>query len=593
MSELAANTVRFETIPERFFLSASRFKDKTAIMYKEDKQWKNLSYDELTEKVIDLTVGLIGIGMAKGDRAAILSENRLEYYISELAIGACGAATVPIYTNSSLEQAEYILKNSCAKFLFASDDESIQKKLSRIKLSILENLTIVGLTLKKDDRFKQSIGELISRASGMPAKDEFFRRLRTVSSDDLATIIYTSGTSGNPKGVMLTHENIVSNAVSAVGILPIDRHSLNISLLPLSHALEKTCSFFIFLFQGATIAILDNLNNLSKTLKEIAPTHLIGVPKLFEAIYNQIFKEINKKGAIKRKVYDIGIKSAVEVFNAKLSKKQPRLTKRILTNTINQIAFNKIREALGGRLKLLISGGAPLPVYLSEFFNAIGIPIIEGYGLTEAAPVVSCNNPEYNRPGSVGVPVSGVAVRIGADGEIMVKGPNVMKGYYNDHDATSEVIDTEGWLHTGDIGSIDEAGFITITGRKKELIVTNGGKKIFPHNIESRLLSNPFIKQAVVLGEGRDYLCALIVPDRDNLEAKGYPKNDLSSFEAMVADEISKINSSLSNYEKIRKFKILDRDFSIESGELTPTFKLRRSFIIEKYRDILREIYGS
>jgi len=462
---IETNTAVFKaTIPELFFRSANESFYKPAIYYKEEGLLKNITYGELSQKIVDLSIGLIKNGLQKGDKVAILSENRLEYYICELSVLSCGGIVVPLYINADPSQLETILKNSEAKFLFVSPQERILNKLPKINPNIGPKQFI--LTQNNAPNNSTSIKDLIDLGAKEESKEQIFLRLKDLAESDLAAIIYTSGTHTDPKGVMLTHANIISNAKGALEVLTVDRNSLNISLLPLSHALEKTCSFYIFLFQGAAIAICDNLNSLPETLREIAPTHIIGVPKLFESIYENIIKEINRKSSIKRKFFDTGIKKAIKSYKENGSKKPAGLASKLVLKTLNRFAFEKIKGSMGGKIKVFLSGGAALPNHISMFFNAIGIPLLESYGLTEASPVVSCNTTEKNKIGTVGHPLRNIQVMISQDGELLVKGPSVMKGYFKDEIATKEAIDEKGWLHTGDLGAIDEEGFITITGRK-------------------------------------------------------------------------------------------------------------------------------
>ena len=568
-----------KTIPEVFFQTASLFSSNAALSFKSAGHWESLTYNDLLRDVISLASALLMRELNTGERVCILSENRYEYYVTELAVMAAGGVVVPLYTNSTPSQISYVINHSEAGFIFCTENESTLKKLNEIKGQLSKSIKAVFFKDINDKKNTLTFDKLIFEGKSSQSRNRLFKTLRNIDPDDLATIIYTSGTSGDPKGVMLSHRNIVANSISALDALPINSSSVNLSILPLSHAFEKTCGFFIFLFSGARICLLDNMGALSKSLNEVRPTHLLGVPKLFESMHDQICKQISKKSFILRAVFFSGLRSSIKTIRGAGS-----FLNKTFSLGARKLLFDKIKKSLGGRLELLISGGAALPVHISEFFSALNIPIVEGYGLTEASPVVAVNRVYKNRIGTVGKAVRGVEIRIAGDGEILVKGDNVMKGYYKDEKSTGEVLN-DGWLYTGDIASLDPDGFISIVGRKKEIIVTRGGKNISPLKIESNILSCPYIKQTVVIGDNRDYMTALIIPE-GNIKEK--PR-----IREIIDNHIKELNSGLSNYEKIRKYKILDKEFSIGSGELTPTFKIKRKVVEKNFSHIIKEMYGS
>lgn len=564
------------TIPEVYFRMASLYSSNDAISYRSDARWVSVKYDQLSSDILSIASALINRGMARGDRVCILSENRYEYYVTELAVMSAGGVVVPLYTNSTPGQIAYVINHSEAKFLFSTEHEPTLKKLNSIKNDLSTSIKAIFFKAVGTKKKGLTFDGLIAEGKSSKLRETLLKNLKDITSDDLATIIYTSGTSGDPKGVMLSHRNIISNSISAMDALPITSSSVNLSILPLSHAFEKTCGFFIFLFSGAKICLLDNLGSLAKTLKEVRPTHLIGVPKLYESIHDQVCRQMSKRSLPVRSLFFSGLRSAIKAI-----RNEATALDRIKKLAAG-IIFRSIKRNLGGRLELLISGGSALPVHVAEFFTALKIPIVEGYGLTEASPVVSVNRVGNSRIGTVGTALKGVDVKVASDGELLVKGYNIMKGYYKDGKATQSVI-AKGWLYTGDIARLDPEGFISIVGRKKELIVTRGGKNISPVKLESALLSSPLIKQAVVIGDNRDFMTAIIVPDgRIDPEAR-----------ERIDAHIKEINKGLSNYEKIRRYKVSDREFTIDSGELTPTFKLKRKIIEKNFKDIIGSMYGS
>jgi long-chain acyl-CoA synthetase len=574
------------SIAELFLNRAQSFAQNRAIIYRKEGKWEKASYKLISEKIVCLANSLKGLGINKGDRVAILSENRIEYYITELAIMAVGAVAVPLYISAAPSQISYVLYHSGSKLLFVSDSSQAVTKLSKIKNQMNKDLVAVMFS---DTTDVSSIGTFKTLTAEI-TEDEYVsikNGLKKIFPYDTATIIYTSGTSGDPKGVMLTHKNILANVNSSLSILPVNSRSTCISLLPLSHSFEKTCGFLLFFLIGASIAICDNYANLPNNLKELSPTHIIGVPKLFETMEQNILREVYKKPVLLQKFFKISLEASRKLFLCSVDNNAPPTSALIsfLAAVGTKTFFSRIKKSLGGKLELFVCGGSRLKPGTNEFFNSIGIKTVEGYGLTEASPVVSCNRVDANRIGTVGKAIPGVLVKTSESNEILVRGDNVMRGYYKDDESTAKVIDDEGWLHTGDMGLIDKYGFITITGRIKEIIVTRGGKNIAPQRIESMLTEDPCIKQVFVAGEDRDYLTALIVPSYDTPAGEYDLKQKIDSH-------VKTVNSNLSNYEKIRRYRILEKDFSIESGELTPTLKVKRFAVEKKYGDIIRDMYA-
>jgi long-chain acyl-CoA synthetase len=566
-----------------------------------DGAWRAISSRALENEVRAAALGLSALGIGEFDRVGLLSENRPEWTIADLATLSLGAADVPIYATQTPRQVAYILNDAGIEVLFISGRAQYER-LAETLISIPRLRAIIAF-----DRFEAADPRLLAYADllarGRDSDPAHFEALSArVTPDHLATLIYTSGTTGDPKGVMLTHANIVSNVKANVEIIPLDASSIVLSFLPLSHSFERT-AFYLFLHCRATIYYAQSVEAVAADLAEVRPHFMTSVPRLFEKIYARAMDRAGGgwRGRISQWAVEVGREWAARASRGRPI--DPWLAAR--HRLADRLVFAKWRAALGGRIRYLISGGAPLSIDLAEVFYAAGMPILQGYGLTESSPVITANRPDANRLGSVGRPVAGVKVRINPDGEILCAGPNVMRGYYNrpaETAAALEEVDGVVWLHTGDIGHLDEDGYLYITDRKKDLLKTSGGKYIAPQPIENAIRQSRFVSQVVVIGDDRKFPSALIVPEMNQLRSyaahKGIAYRDPSELlsDPRVLDlferQVAKFTSDLAPYERIKAIALLPSELTVESGELTPTLKVRRRHVVEKYKALIDHLYA-
>lgn len=593
------------TLNELFNAAVDRYRESELLRFKRAEAWKSLSFGEAARRVRELSLGLYSLGLRDGDRVAIWSENRPEWNLSDLAVLALGAVDVPIYSTQARNQVEYILADSGAKAIFVSsaflsDALAIRERLSSLKLIICFD--------KVSDAEAEAgvidVERLIKQGRELfGTKPALYESLwRAAKSDDLATLIYTSGTTGNPKGVMLTHRNLTANVMNSYRWLKLEgRRDQALTYLPFSHIFERAV-WYLYVHCGAVVAYAESIDKVAENLKEIRPTALTSVPRMFEKIYAKMVERGISAGFPKKQIFlwslDIGRRWAEKKDRNEVIGSVLALEHRLA----DALVFKKLREAVGGRIRVFISGGAALAPEIDYFFAAAGLKILQGYGLTETSPVISCNTEERNRVGTVGPVIDGVTVNIAEDGEILVKGDTVMHGYYNRPGDTEEAFTADGWFRTGDIGHIDKDGFLVITDRKKELIKTSGGKYIAPQQIESLLKSSRFISQVVVIGNGRKFASALIVPNMEmirsyaKMKGIGAASDDELLSNPRIVDliqrQVDKYTESLSKYEKIKRVALLGEELTIEGGELTPTLKPRRKVIDEKYARVIDQLYA-
>lgn len=594
----------YKSIPDMLRQNAVRFQGKLALKYRKQGRYVTLSYDALYDRALMVARGLKKMGIKPGDRVAILSENRAGWVIADLGILSIGAVVTPIYPTNTPEQIEYVLQHSAARIVFVSNKFQYTKLL-KIRESIPQVELVVSFERFLGDNslpvctFYQlsEIDEQITEDE----KKELEADIDRIEPDDLLTLIYTSGTTGVPKGVMLSHNNILTNnKYLSEQSGAVEENDVLLSFLPLSHILERSVGYYMTLRNGALMVFADSVEKIPENMMEVNPTVMVSVPRLFEKIYHRIYENVHRSSLLKRNLFHWAVEVGKQFVAEKIMhKKTPALLK--LKHAIaDRIIFSKIRGRFGKRMKLCCCGGAPLDKTLNEFFWAIGIPIYEGYGLTETSPAVSFNNEQHIRFGSVGVALTNTEIKIAADGEILVKGPQVMLGYYNNPEATAEVME-DGWFKTGDVGHLDD-GFLYITDRKKELIITAGGKNIAPQPLENELKMDKYISSVMVYGDKKPYLVALIVPNMERVvdfaRAKHIRYVDLDDLVMHRAVyklyelRLEEINAKLAQYETIKKFALLPRDFSVDGGELTATMKLRRKIICEKYKHKIEELYA-
>ncbi len=597
--------VAFHTIVEMFVNLTDTYAptDRPVLMYKKQGVFSRLGYAELRERVACFSHGLAGLGIKRGDRIAILSENRPEWVIADQASLALGCVDVPIYPSQTAKQIEYILADCSASAVIVSNTFQLTKvlKIAGDVRSLKHIIMMNDLPAEAPATVHVFASILEQGRDGHRRDPDFLRKAAAdTKPSSLATIIYTSGTTGNPKGVMLSHANFVSNVSASAQCIPINDTDLLLSFLPLCHVFERMAGYYTAMSCGATIAYAESIETVAENLLEVKPTIVCSVPRLFERIYTRIARKIEKDPPTTRRIFywAVGVGRA---FQSARKRRGVGIALRAKHALADRLVFEKLRARTGGRIKFFVSGGAALPRELGEFFEAVGITIIEGYGLTESSPVISCNRPDEYRFGSVGKAIPGVEVRIADDGEILTRGAHIMLGYYNNRKATEEAVDREGWLHTGDIGMIDEHGFIYITDRKKHLFVSSGGKNIAPQPIENLFAGAEFIDQFVLIGDKRMFLSALIVPDFDALkeyaDAHGIHYTDKSELarnaeiHRLIEQKIQETQKDLANFEKVRKFALLDHQLSIENGEMTPTMKIRRKAVEERYKDLIESMY--
>ena len=526
--------------------------------------YRAMSTDEFADRVLRTATVLAARGVGEGDRVVILSYNRPEWAIADFATLLLGAVSVPIYSTLPPDQVEFILNDCGAKLVFAENAGQLRKFSGRPAI-------------------------VFDPADGAPALDDLLKDAKPASVDELrarakaidpqatATLIYTSGTTGQPKGVMLTHANLVSNLLATCRVIRFEETDVALSFLPLSHSFERIVDYGFF-YMGATIAYAESTDTVPQNIAEVRPTQMAAVPRVYEKFHAKILDGVKQKSPLGQSVFRWAVSVGKLAAMFRQRGEGVPLGLRFRRWIAHTLVFRKVHARLGGRMRVMVSGSAPLSGEIIEFFWGIGLPILEGYGLTETSPVISCNSENAARPGTVGRVIPGVEVKIAADGEILCKGPNVMKGYYNRPEETASVIQ-DGWFATGDIGEFTKEGFLRITDRKKDLLKTSGGKYIAPQPIEGRLKLQPGVANAVVIGDGRKFPSVLLVPvpgaTRDQLEAA-----------------VTEVNKTLAHHEALKKFQVVEKDFTIEGGELTPTMKVKRRVVAKKYAELIETMYA-
>jgi long-chain acyl-CoA synthetase len=581
------------------FLKAASYNKPDCLLSKIGGTYQPISTAELVDRVRRLSKALLELGVERGDRVALMSENGPHWPTVDFATLCAGAVLVPVYPTLLPDQASYIAGNCGAKVVVAETAAHLEGFLANIdKLPDVRHFVLIKGT--SSDPRVITLDKLIEKGAGAdPA--EFEARARAVQPDDLATFIYTSGTTGTPKGVMLTHRNIASNVSSGLSVLNLDRNFVVLSFLPLSHSFERTVDYCYFL-EGCTIAYAESVALVSQNMAEVKPHVFVSVPRVYEKVYSKVQEGVAAGSPIKQKLFAWAVGVGRQALPYRLKRRKPPGFLGIQLGLADKLVFSKIKARLGGRFEFAISGGAPLARDIAEFFWGAGLPIYEGYGLSETSPVISVNTREHVKMGAVGQPIPGVEVRIAEDGEILSRGPNIMKGYWGMEKETAEVIDAEGWFHTGDIGEVDAEGFLRITDRKKELIINAYGKNVAPAPIENTLKGSRFIGQAVVIGDRRKFLAALLVPDFEALkpwaEKQGIGAADNEKLIAdpkvreLIGKEVTAVNANLAGFEKIVAWELLPNEFTLETGEITPTLKVKRRVINQKYGHVIDRLYA-
>jgi long-chain acyl-CoA synthetase len=584
-----------QTLIGIFLDAVSTYRKPDQFMRKGADGWEAVAAERAASDVECLALGLHDLGVAKGDRVALLSENRYEWAATDLAILALGGVTVPIYPTLTGQQARWLIDNCGARVAVVSN----RSQLEKLPAATVAAVVMDPVAERPDVR---TLAAVLERGRALRAERPraFAEAAGAVDPEDLATIIYTSGTTGEPKGAMLTHRNIASNVWACLEVADLGPGDRCLSFLPLCHIFERMAGLYAMLARGVSIAYAESMETVAPNALEVRPTVLCGVPRFYEKVHARVLENAAREPRLRRAIFHWGLRAGRRRAQAHFARRRLAPHQAVLARVADRLVGAKIRARVGGRLRFCISGGAPLPAPLLEFFFAVGIPIQEGYGLTETSPVICLNPPGKEKPASVGPPIPGVEVRIGEEGEILTRGPHVMRGYYKNEPATRAVL-RDGWFHTGDVGHLDADGYLFITDRLKDLLVTAGGKKVAPQPLEARLKASKWVSEAVLLGDRRPYVVCLLVPDFANLETEARERGwehasraellERGEVRALYQDLLDRINADLARFEQIKQFALLDRELTQESGELTPTLKVRRRIVMEKFAPLIERLY--
>jgi long-chain acyl-CoA synthetase len=602
--------MRYRNLADMFFRRAADFAGKPRYQVKRDGRWVEVSWDEHARAVEEIAAGLIRAGVPVGAKVALLASTRPEWMEIDFGILAAGAVTVPIYPSNLAGECGYILWNSESVYAFVENaaqlrklreviDEGFDLDGRRQRVTLEEIFLIEGDSPDPGVTTVETLRER-GRAALPAARAEIDARVAKIAPEDLATLVYTSGTTGPPKGVIQSHGNHLATLDAMDQLKMVEPGEVDFFFLPLAHSFARAAEYF-GTFNGTITAFAQSIETIPADLRETKPHFVPSVPRIFEKIYGRIQSTRESSPWLRQQIFDWAISVGRQRSRCEQNKQTPSSWLALQSRLAEALVFSKIKESLGGRVKWMISGGAPLAREIQEFFHAANVLILEGYGLTETTPILTANRPDDYRFGTVGKPVSGVTLQIAADGEILAKGPNVAKGYFKRPEATAEAWDGEGWFHTGDIGEFDADGFLKITDRKKDLIKTSGGKYVAPQNVENLLKTQPHVSQAVLIGDNRKYCVALITLEVEATarwaKAQGVSAETPETLVAdpkvvdLVATEVGAVNKQLASHEKVKYFRIVPHDFSQESGELTPSLKVKRKFVTQKYSGLIEEMY--
>ena len=587
-----------ETLPRMVLNQAERLAGRTALRRKVEGVWRDISWQDLDNNIRAFGEGLLGLGIRAGDRVAVMAPNSPEWVYADLGSMACGALSVPVYHTEGVGTLLHILQDSQSRFLFIHSPLIAGELLDHLgKLPHLERI-IQFEGPAADERCLRL--ETFLQQREVAATAELAHRLATAKPGDVATLVYTSGTTGPPKGVMLTHANFLSNVEACSNLFPIGPADQCLSFLPLSHVFERMAGYYFMLNQGAVIAYAENFDSVPANLAEVRPTVVISVPRLYEKMYARVLERVLAGPWLKKQLFFGALKAGRALVESEMSGEPAGVLLQKTATLARKVVFAPLREHLGGRLRFFVSGGAPLGRDIAEFFFAVGLPIYEGYGLTETSPVIAANTPQHVRLGTVGLPIPGTEVRIADDGEILARGPGVFQGYWNQPEQTAEVFEN-GWFRTGDIGQLDADGFLAITDRKKDLIVTAGGENVAPQVLENVFKTDKFITNVLVYGDRKPFLTALVVPNFDNIEkfAREHRIDFLNHCDLvnhpqvlrLIRDRIDLHQVSMPPIQRIKRFTLISRDFSSSEGEVTPTLKVKRKVVARHFHRVLEEMY--
>lgn len=592
------------TLVELFRRAVSR--ERNLLNYKKDGHWRQVSSREMESQVRAVTMGLYALDVRVGDRVGILSENRVEWTMADLGVINCGGVDAPIYATQSPKQVAYILSDAGVEVLFISNQAQYDRVRDALDSCPKLRVIISFDPIDAPPGRVMSFSDLLTwgRAADEAEPDLYETLREIVTPESLATLIYTSGTTGDPKGVMLTHANLVSNTLANFRNSELKDGDVALTFLPFSHILERT-TIYMYLHAGVSVYYAESVESVARDMVEVRPHFMTSVPRLFEKVHARALEKAEERGERRAAIARWAVDVAKRWAQAANEGRSAGMSLRLKHKVADALVYSKLREALGGRVRALVSGGAPLAPELARFFYGAGMPIYQGYGLTESSPVISCNTPRANRLGSVGKPISGVNVRIAEDGEILASGPNIMRGYYNRPDETEKALETDAegqtWLRTGDIGYLDADGYLFITDRKKDMLKTSGGKYIAPQPIESAIKQSQYVNQVVVIGDDRKFPAALIVPQIDALRAyarrQGIAAEESELINhpeiiALIEKEVEMFTTDLSKHEKIKAVLLLPRELTVEGGELTPTLKVKRRVVVEKNKEQIERLYA-
>ena len=592
--------MNYGTLPTRFLNAVEEHPSPRAQMFRGPDRWESISSQELLRRVAGLANAFIELGVKSGDRVGLFAPNCPEWHTADFAISGSGGVTVPVYFNESPDRMSYILNHCGAQVVFIAGHKQLQKFLA-VRDSLKEVQQVIVADAGDDLPADFLRYETLIAATG-PAEIVAYRlRAAKVLPSQLASLIYTSGTTGEPKGVMLTHTNFCSNVTDSCHELDLrPGEDVAVSFLPLAHVYGRMLDY-VYIFHGCPVAYVEVVENVAQALLEVHPTVLAAVPRFFEKIYARLMEQGSKATGAKRKIFDFAMQTARESAAWRCGEKSASLAVRLKWAIADKLVYSKIRAGTGGQLRTILSGGAPLSKDLCEFFWAIGIPIYQGYGLTETSPVLTSNHP-HNRAGSSGRPIPNVQLRIADDGEILAKGPCVMQGYFKSSESTRDVLSDDGWFKTGDIGYLDKDNYLFITDRKKDLLKTAAGKFVAPQPIENTLKTSPYILNAMVVGDQRKFVVALIVPNpvtvsaklaEDGLKFSSNPELAADpATHALIEKEVARLTTHLAQYENIKRFALLPDDFTFDGGSLTFTMKLKRRVVEQQYADLIDKLYA-
>ncbi|MEW6637169.1 MAG: long-chain fatty acid--CoA ligase [Actinomycetota bacterium] len=608
------------SLPEALSLSVEARGGRTALASKVGSRWVEISYERLWERVGDFAAGLYHLGVRRGSRVGLICRNRPEWPVVDFAVQSLGAATVPVYPTLEEEQVRHILRD-CGAVAVIVEDEDLLGKVSGVRDGLPELRHLVLIGSPEDERLhaseveeslprlphaavEESGGEAVLRMAEVEAKGRveplagWEEGWRSLGRDDVATIIYTSGTTGAPKGVMLTHGNFLSNVEGVLRALPFRGEDIFLSFLPLSHVFER-CGHYLALALGTKIFYAESVEKVPENLREVRPTVMLSVPRLYEKMYDRVLQRVESGSALRRRLFHAAIAAGRKRYELERTGRPVGRALKMRLALYDRLVFKKLREAVGGRLRFFVAGGAKLEKEIGEFFYAAGVVIIEGYGLTETSPVIACNRLPVPRFGTVGLPLDNVEVRVAPeDGEVQVRGPSVMRGYFENEEATREAFTSDGWFRTGDMGELDDEGYLSITDRLKNLIVLSTGKNVAPAPIEAAIVSAPHVAQVVLLGDGKKYVSALVVPDYDAVRTAlrtEASNEELAGDELclkLIEREVAEACARFADYERPKKVALLARELTHETGELTPTLKVKLRVVRERYRDKIESLYA-